>query len=320
MLITRKKTISIATPTCNEAGNVNVVYQAVKDIFDKLPQYRYEHIFADNGSTDGTIGILRQLASEDKNVKVILNTRNFGPERSGHNLVYNCYGDAVIILLANLKEPPDLIPEFIKKWEEGYKIVIGIKEKSDENKLMFLIRKAFYYFIRKFSDEGDLIDNFIGFGLYDKIVIDKFREIKDPYLYFRGFISDTGFERSEFKYHQKKRVWGRSKNKFINLYDTAISGLVQHSRALLRMASLIGFSTGFLCFIISLVYLVYKLLFWSNFTVGIAPLVIGIFFFFSLLLIFIGLLGEYINAILLRVKNYPAVYEQERINFEKNEN
>ena len=314
------KLISIVTPCFNEEQNVEAVYQQVKDVIISLPEYRFEHIFIDNSSSDHSVEILKELASKDPNLKIIVNIRNFGHIRSPFYGILQSKGDAAILIVSDLQDPPSLIKDFIKKWEEGYKIVIGIKEKSEENKLMFLIRKAFYYFIRKFSDEGDLIDNFIGFGLYDKIVIDKFREIKDPYLYFRGFISDTGFERAEFKYHQKKRVWGRSKNKFVNLYDTAISGLVQHSRALLRMASLIGFSTGFLCFIISLVYLVYKLLFWSNFTVGIAPLVIGIFFFFSLLLIFIGLLGEYINAILLRVKNYPAVYEQERINFEKNEN
>lgn len=310
----RKKVISIVTPCYNESENVAEVHSEIKRVFEKLPGYRYELIFIDNFSTDGTIEVLRDLAKADKDVKVIVNIKNFGHIRSPHYAVLQSTGDAVVYYYANLKDPADLIVEFVRKWEEGYKIVIGIKKESQENKLMFLVRKIYYRLIRMIS-ETDHIDSFTGYGLYDRSFIDILRKFNEPYPYFRGMVAEFGYNRVEIPFYQSIRKKGKSKNNFYTLYDNAMLGFVNHSKVPIRLASFIGFSLASLSLLIAVIYLLYKLLFWNQFQVGTAPMVIGLFFFSSVQLFFIGIIGEYIGAIYTQVKNRPLVIEKERINF-----
>jgi polyisoprenyl-phosphate glycosyltransferase len=309
------KLISVVTPCYNEELNVETLYQQVKDIFSKLPGYNYEHIFIDNSSNDKTVDILKKIASIDHNLKIIINARNFGHIRSPFYGILQSNGDAVILIVADLQDPPRLISEFIQKWEEGYKIVIGTKTKSKENRLMFLIRKLFYKMIIRIS-ETEQISNFTGFGLYDRKFIEILRSLDEPYPYFRGLISELGFSRIEIPYTQPNRIKGKTKNNFYTLYDMAMLGFINYSKLPLRLASFIGFGVSILSFIVALIYLVYKLLFWNNFSVGIAPLVTGIFFFGGVQLFFLGIIGEYIGAIFTQVKKRPLVIEKERINFD----
>lgn len=315
MLDLPKKKISIVTPCFNEQENVADVYGQVKDVFAKLPDYDYEHIFIDNASADRTVEILKKIAQEDKRVKIIVNARNFGHIRSPYHALLQTTGDAAMFLVADLQEPPALINDFIKKWEEGYKIIIGVKNKSKENPIMFGIRKLYYSILKKFADV-DQIKNFNGFGLYDKCFVDVLRKLDDPYPYFRGLISEVGFARVEIEYTQSGRKKGKSHNSFYDLYDIAMLGFVNHSKLPLRLASIIGFGLSLASLFVALVYVILKLLFWNAFAWGLAPLVVGIFFLGSVQLFFIGILGEYIGAIYTQVKRRPLVVEQERINFE----
>lgn len=309
------KLVSVVTPCYNEEKNVEAIYGEVKQIFDNLKNYRYEHIFIDNASKDRTVPILREIAKKDKNVKVIVNARNFGHMRSPYHAYLQTRGDAVIAIVADLQEPPAMIKDFIKKWEEGCKIVIGIKKKSRENPIMFLIRKIYYTIIDRIA-ETEHIKNFNGFGLYDKSFIDILRRLNEPYPYFRGLVGEYGFEMTELEYEQPRRQRGKSKNNFYALYDTAMLGFVNHSKVPLRMASFIGFVMGCLSMFVAAGYFIYKIVYWYELTVGIAPLVIGLFFFASVQLFFIGIIGEYIGSIYTQVKGRPLVIEKERINFD----
>ena len=309
------KLISIMTPCYNEESNVEKVYNTVKEVMDKHDGYCYEHIFIDNSSKDKTVEILKEIAKKDKNVKIIVNARNFGHIRSPYYGLLQTNGDAVIPVVADLQDPPSMITDFIKKWEEGYKIVIAVKKKSRESFLMFAIRKFYYNIITNLSDI-ELIKNFTGFGLYDKRVIEILREIDDPYPYFRGLICDIGFERYEIEYTQPRRERGITKNNFYTLYDLAMLGITNHSKIPLRIATMTGFIMSILSFLGGIIYLVYKLIDWQNFQVGIAPAVIGLFIFSSVQLFFTGILGEYIGSIHTQVLKRPLVIEKERINFE----
>jgi len=311
----RKKIISIVTPCYNEEANVSEVYRQVKGVFAELPQYDYEHIFIDNASNDETVNILRAIARDDKRVKIIVNTRNFGHIRSPYHAMLQTVGDAAMFLVADLQEPPSLIKDFIKKWEQGYKIVIGIKKGSNENRIMFGLRKLYYSTIKKFADV-EQIKNFNGFGLCDRIFIETMRKFDEPYPYFRGLISEIGFARAEIEYVQAERKKGKSHNNLYDLYDMAMLGFVSHSKIPLRLASFIGFGMSILSFLVALIYLLRKLFFWQEFQLGLAPLVVGIFFLGSIQLFFIGILGEYIGAIYTQVKHRPLVIEKERINFD----
>ncbi len=310
-----KKVISVLTASYNEEENVENLYQQVKEVFSKIPEYNYEHIFIDNASSDKTVDILKRIASHDKNLKIIVNSHNFGHIRSPYHGILQCNGDAVIMIVADLQDPPTMILDFIKKWEEGYKIVIGKKIKSKENKIMFFIRKLFYNMITKIS-ETEQIKNFTGFGLYDKEFIDILRNLDEPYPYFRGLIAELGYSRIEIPYIQPKREKGKTKNNFYTLYDMAMLGFVNHSKLPLRLASFIGFSISMLSFLVAIGYLIFKLFFWYSFQIGMAPLVIGIFFMGGVQLFFLGIIGEYIGAIFTQVKKRPLVIEKERINFE----
>ncbi|PUA39893.1 glycosyltransferase [Paenibacillus elgii] len=310
------KLISIVTPCYNEEGNVEEVYQQVRRIFDELKIYRYEHIFIDNASKDNTLGILKKIAKEDKNVKVISNARNFGHIRSPYYALLQSSGDAVILFAGDLQDPAYMIKEFLVKWEEGFKVVLGVKTKSEESALMFAIRKAFYNFINRVS-EIELTKNNTGFGLYDRKIIEILREIDDPYPYFRGLISDIGFESYKIEYNQPTRKRGITSNNFYTLYDIAMLGITNHSKVPLRLAAIIGFALSALSLLIALIYLLAKLLFWNSFTMGVAPVIIGLFFFSSVQLFFVGIIGEYIGSIHTQVLKRPLVIEKERINFEE---
>lgn len=308
------KLISIVTPCYNEEGSVRALHEQIKDVFSKLPGYVYEHICIDNASKDNTVKILRELAKEDKKLKVIINSRNFGHIRSPYYGLLQASGDAVILMASDLQDPPSLIPAFIKKWEDGYKIALGVKNTSDESALMFFIRKTYYNLVGYLS-EIPLIKNATGFGLYDRAVIDIIRTIEDPYPYFRGLICDIGFEQAHIIYHQTRRSRGITKNNFYTLYDIAMLGLTNHSKIPLRLATILGFSFSALSMFVSLGYLIAKLAFWSRFVLGTAPVLIGLFMFSSVQLFFIGIVGEYIGAIHTQVLKRPIVIEKERINF-----
>ncbi len=309
------KLISVVSACYNEEKNVRECYAQVKKVFEEIGRYRYEHIFIDNASKDGTVAILREIAAQDKNVKVIINARNFGHIRSPHHAMIQARGDAVISVVSDLQDPPELIKEFIKKWEEGFLVVIAVKADSEESPLFFAIRKAYYELVSRLA-ELDLNKNATGFGLYDRRFIDILAEMDDPYPYFRGLVSEIGFPIYKIPYHQPLRRHGITSNNFYRLYDMAMLGITNHSKVPLRLATMLGFGVSFISLCVALGYLVFKLLYWNSFSLGLAPLEIGLFFFGSVQLFFIGILGEYIGAIHTQVQKRPHVIELERINFE----
>jgi polyisoprenyl-phosphate glycosyltransferase len=307
------KKISIVTPCFNEEDNVLELYNRIKQVMKGLA-YDYEYIFIDNASTDHTVETLRTLAAQDKRVKVIINTRNFGHVRSPYHALLQTSGDAVIGMASDLQDPPEKIPEFIHKWEEGYKVVIGVKTSSQESSLLYLIRSMYYRVLRSLSDVR-LIDNFTGFGLYDRKVVEILREFHDPYPYFRGLIADIGFDIAKIEFDQPRRKRGISKNNFYTLYDLAMLGVVSYTKVPLRLAAMFGFFSGAMSFLVGLVYLIYKLIDWKNFSLGLAPVIIGLFFLGSVQLFFLGIVGEYIGQIYTLSVRRPLVIEKERINF-----
>ena len=312
----RKKTLSIITPCFNEEGNVENLYAAVQAVIKQLPQYDYEHLFIDNASRDKTVSLLKGLAARDSRVRVIVNTRNFGHLRSPHHAILQATGDCVIVMVADLQDPRAMILDFVKKWEEGYKVVLGVKTQTEESATMFFICKAYYTFINRLSDI-ELVKNNTGFGLYDRRVIEVVRRIDDPYPYFRGLISDIGFQSAKIEYKQASRKRGITKNNFYTLYDIAMLGITNHSRIPLRDATLAGFALSGLSALIALAYLVMKLAFGTAST-RVWPILIGVFFFSSVQLFFIGILGEYIGAIYTQVQKRTPVVEKERIGFGSN--
>jgi glycosyltransferase involved in cell wall biosynthesis len=312
-----KKIISIASGCYNEAENIGELYRRCLEVLKQFPEYDYEFVVADNLSTDGTRDVLREIAAKDPKFKVILNANNFGHIRSPFNALLNASGDAVIWMCSDLQEPPEVIAEFIRKWQEGNKVVAGVRSDTKASHLMEFFRKCYYSLLAKSSSECAVIPKFTGFGLYDKCVIEALKKFNDPYPYFRGLVSEIGFKRAEVPFVQEKRKHGKTKNNFFTLYDMAMTGFVNHTKLPLRLAVFSGFFIAFLSLLVALGYFVYKLCNWDNFQVGMAPLVIGLFFFSAVQLIFIGILGEYIGAIYTQVKNKPLVIEEERINFDK---
>jgi glycosyltransferase involved in cell wall biosynthesis len=308
------KTITIITPCYNEEGNVEEVYRRTRAVMAGLGRYRYEHIFIDNNSRDRTVAILRTIASHDRNVKVIVNARNFGHIRSPMHAIYQACGDAVIGIVADLQDPPEMIADLVREWENGYSMVLGIKRSSEENGLMFWARKRYYRLISRLSSV-ETFENFTGFGLYDRRVIDIVKACDDPYPYFRGMIAEIGLPHKCLYYDQPVRRRGITKNNFYTLYDLGMLGIVNHSKVPLRLMVFAGFAGALASFLLGLGYFIYKLLFWSRFSVGVAPLVMGMCFLGSIQLVFMGILGEYVGAILTQVQRHPPVTELERINF-----
>ncbi len=311
-----RKRISVVIPTYNEEDNVLPMTEALTDIFRKeLPGYDYEIIYIDNHSRDRTRQILRGICGRDPHVKAIFNARNFGQLRSPVHGLKQAYGDCVVRLNADFQDPPELIPTLVREWENGSRIVIGIKSKTEEGRLMAWVRRQYYKLLRKITDIGH-IENFTGFGLYDKAFVDVVRSVHDPVPYLRGMIAELGYDYKTVPYERPQRRAGKSKNNFYSLYDVAMVGITSYSKVVLRMATFLGFFIGFISIVVALVYLVMKLVHWDWFTAGVAPLVIGQFFLGGVQLFFIGLLGEYILSINQRVLDRPLVVEEERLNFE----
>lgn len=309
-----KKKISIVTPTYNEEDNIGTLVTLVRDLFKQsLINYDYEHIIIDNCSTDRTSQVLKEICSIDKNVKVILNARNFGHIRSPAYAMKVADGDAVISLVADLQDPPELIPEFINIWEKGeYKMILGVKKSSEESPLFFLVRKMYYSLVTKLADI-ELVKNFTGFGLYDKKVIDVLRSIDDPYPYWRGLICELGFKKFLYPYDQPKRRRGFTKNNFYTLYDIGILGITTHSKIPLRICAMLGFISTVVCLILAVVIVTTQLFSWLS------PLTMGLFFFSSVQLFALGILGEYIGNIQTQILKRPLVIELDRINFESSQ-
>lgn len=308
------RTITILTPCFNERGNLTVLRDRVRAVTSKVDGFTWMHLFIDNASSDGTADELRALAAADPGVKVILNNRNFGHVRSPYHGLLQSPGDAVIVMAADLQDPPELIPEFLRCWREGHEIVLGQKINSAESPVFFALRKAYYRLVKRLADV-DLLENVTGFGLYSRKVIEDLRALHEPYPYVRGLVSELGFKIARVPYEQPRRVRGLSKNNFYTLYDVAMLGITSHSKVPLRLATMLGFAASTISFLVGVGYLVYKLIYWERFAAGTAPVVIGLFFFASVQLFFIGIVGEYLGAIYTKVTNRPLVIERERINF-----
>ncbi len=307
--------ISIVTPTFNEEANVDTLYIRIKTVITALTMYKFELIFIDNHSTDTTVEKLKKLAAIDPMVKIIVNTRNFGHIRSPYYGILQSSGAATIYLASDLQDPPELIPEFIKHWEDGFKLVMAAKPISQGSKVMNRLRKHYYRFLDDISDITLVADS-TGFGIYDAVVLEKLRHIDDPYPFLRGMICELGYEIKVVEFTQPRRLRGLSKNNFFTLYDIAMLGIVSHSKLPIRLATIAGFILGGLSLLTAIVFFIYKLFFWDSFPVGIAPAVIGLFFLFGIQLFFIGIIGEYIGSIHTYVQKRPIVVEKERINFD----
>ena len=281
----------------------------------KHPRYRYEHVFIDNASRDGTRRILREICAADRNVKSIFNARNFGAVRSGIHVLLQTSGVAVMGLACDFQDPPELLHHFIAQWEAGAKIVLGVKTSAAERSLFYAIRGAYYRLLSRIGSAPPVVQS-TGFGMFDRVVIESLRRIKDPYPFFRGLLSEVGYEPALVPYHQPPRRRGITSQNFYSLYDQAFLGITSHSKVPLRLATMAGFVMSVLSVLVGLGYLVAKLIFWDRFSLGIAPILVGFFFLTSVQLFFIGILGEYVGVIWTHVRAVPHVFELERINFE----
>lgn len=309
------KKISIVTNCWNEVDNIPVFYSRCKAELDKHPQYDYEFVVEDNLSTDGTREVLKGIAAKDKKFKVILNANNFGHIRSPFNCLMNSSGDVVFYLCSDLQEPPEMLTPFLDRYEEGFKVVCGVRSGTHANLVMEFLRGCYYSMLQKFAPNQKVIQAFTGFGLYDKCVIEALRRFHEPYPYFRGLISEIGFKRCEVPFVQAAREHGVTKNNFFTLYDMAATGFIHHTQFPLRVAGMLGFVLAFFCLIATVVYFCMKLMMWSTFQLGMAPLIISMFFLMAVQLFFIGIIGEYLGAVWTQVRNKPLVIEEERINF-----
>lgn len=311
-----KKIISVMIPTYNEEENTRSIYEAVRnEIQTNLPEYDYEILFIDNKSQDHTRQIIEQICKEDKRVKAILNTKNFGQFNSPYYGIIHTSGDCTIVLCADFQDPVELIPQFVHEWEKGYKIVIGRKTKSQENSVIYFLRSCYYKLIRKMSNV-EMIEQFTGFGLYDQSFIKVLADLKDPTPFMRGIVAELGPERKEIEYTQPKRRYGKTHNNWYSLFDAAMLSFTSYTKVGMRIAEFLGFAVSALSFIIGLWYLIAKLIWWNSFAAGYAPTMIAVFFMGGIQLLFLGFLGEYIMAVNVRIMNRPLVVEEKRLNFE----
>lgn len=315
----KRKTISVMIPCYNEVENARAIYEAVRDeIKTNLPEYNYEILFIDNKSQDGTRDTIRQICLEDQNVKAILNAKNFGQFNSPYYGIINTTGDCTVTICADFQDPVELIHVFVREWEKGYKIVIGKKTKSQENKLVYFLRGCYYKLIRKMSSV-EMIEQFTGFGLYDKSFVKVLRDLKDPTPFIRGIVAELGPERKEIEYTQPQRRAGKTHNNWYSLFDAAMLSFTSYTKVGMRVAEFAGFGIAMLSFLIGLGYLIAKLLYWDSFVAGYAPMMIALFFIGGVQLAFMGFIGEYIMAMNARIMNRPLVIEEERLNFELEE-
>lgn len=311
-----RKTITIMTPCYNEELNIRACYETVKEVFDsELPQYELEHLFIDNCSEDRTVDILREIARADRRVKVIVNARNFGPHQSPYYAILQSSGDAVIPVTADLQTPPRLIPAFVREWERGYRIVLGVRTRMHEGFLLRALRNAYYNVITRVSHVRQ-VKQFIGYGLFDKCIVDILRGLDDAMPYFRGIISEIGFDCAYIEYEQPPRANGKSRHSLFDLIDMAALGIFSYSKVPLRLMAVAGVIISAGSLLVAFIYLIRKLLFWEEFSLGLAPILLAVLFFGAVQMLCFGILGEYIGLILAQVKRRPMVIERERINFD----
>lgn len=311
------KTITVVVPTYNEQDNIQAVYDRVRAVFEKyLPNYGMQLLFIDNDSQDRTRAQIRELAARDERVQAIFNATNFGFSKSCFYGLSQAEGDCAVLMFADMQDPPEVIPEMVGKWEEGYKIVLGIKSKSRENKLMYLIRGIYYGILKKIS-ETEHISQYDGFGLYDTVFVEQLRKLKDPMPYLRGIVSEIGYRHAEVEYTQELRKAGKSTFSLMKYYDVAMLGITSSSKIVMRMAAFLGMGLGVICMIVALITLILKLCNWAYFNAGTAAIIVGIFFIGAIQLFFLGFLGEYILNINVRTMNHPIVVEEERINLQR---
>lgn len=309
------KKISILIPCYNEEENVVGISEAVIKELEKMQNYDYEIVFIDNCSTDRTRELITELCSENNKIKAIFNYKNFGQFNSPYYGLQQTTGDCTILLCADFQDPVDMIPKFVNEWENGYKIVIGIKNKSQENKIMYFLRSCYYKVIKKMA-ETEQIEHFTGFGLYDKDFIEVLKELDEPTPFLRGIVAELGFKRKEIPYEQAKRKAGKTHNNFYSLYDAAMLSFTSYTKGGLRIATFVGILTAIISFLIGIIYLVLKLIYWDRFVAGTIPILIGMCFLGSVQLFFIGFLGEYILAMNSRLRKRPLVIEEKRINMD----
>ena len=313
------KKISIMVPCYNEEENVIPISEALVDMFAKdLPQYDYEILFIDNDSTDSTRVKLRAICEKNHKIKAIFNAKNFGQFNSPYYGILQTTGDCTIPVCADFQDPIELIPKLVAKWEEGFKIVCAVKTKSKENPIMYFLRSCYYKLIKKMSSV-EQIEQFTGFGLYDKSFVQVLRDLKDPIPFIRGIVGELGFKRTEIEYTQPQRRAGKTHNNFYTLYDAAMLSFTSYTKIGLRLATFVGAFSGFASVIIAIVYFIMKLMYWDRFRAGMVPLILLVCFIGSLQLLFIGLMGEYILSMNKRLMNRPLVVEEERINFDEKE-
>ena len=311
---TRKKLVSIMVPCFNEEENVVAIAGAIVDQMNQLPQYDYEILFIDNCSTDGTRALIRSVCAQNPKIRAIFNVKNFGQFNSPYYGICQTSGDCTISICADFQDPVEMIPVFLKYWEEGYQIVCGVKTSSKENRMMYWLRGVYYKLIRKYS-EVEQIEQFTGFGLYDRSFVNVMRELNDPTPFLRGIVAELGFKRVTLEYTQAKRKAGKTHNNFFTLFDAAMLSFTSYTKVGLHLVTLAGLLLSAMSLLVALVYLVYKLLYWDRFSAGSAPLIIGLFFLNAVELLFIGFVGEYVMSINTRMMNRPLVIEEERINF-----
>lgn len=311
------KKVSILIPCYNEQENVRPMSEAIVDLFEnQLAQYDYELLFIDNDSSDQTRPILREICKNNEHIKAIFNAKNFGQFNSPYYGMLQTTGDCTISMVCDFQDPVELIPQYLEAWEQGYKIVIGIKTSSKENPIMYHLRSLYYKMIKRFSDV-EQIEHFTGSGLYDKDFIQVLRDLKDPTPFLRGIVAELGYKRKEIPYEQPERRAGKTHNNFMRLYDAAMLSFTSYTKIGLRMATFLGMGCGAISAVIGLIYLIMKLVLWDTFAAGMAPVLIGMFFLGSVQLFFLGFIGEYVLSINQRVMNRPLVIEEERINFKK---
>lgn len=311
------KTITIVVPTYNEEANIQSIYDRVQEVFAaSLSDYGMQLLFIDNDSQDGTRALIRGLAEKDERVQAIFNATNFGFSKSCFHGLSQAEGDCAVLMFADMQDPPEVIPEMVRKWEEGYKIVLGIKSKSRENKLMYLIRSVYYGILEKIS-ETEHIRQYDGFGLYDAAFVKQLRKLRDPMPYLRGLVAEIGYRHAEVEYTQELRKAGKSTFSLMKYYDVAMLGITSSSKIVMRMAAFLGMGLGVVCMIVAIITFILKLCNWQYFNAGTAAIIVGIFFIGAVQLFFLGFLGEYILNINVRTMNHPIVLEEERINLKR---
>ncbi len=310
------KKISVLVPCYNEEENVEPISKAIIEQLESLQSYDWELLFIDNCSTDKTQEILEKLCAENEKIKAIFNAKNFGQFNSPYYGLLQTTGDCTIAICADFQDPVEMIPQFVKEWKNGYKIVCGIKKTSRENKIMYFLRSCYYKIIKKMSDV-EQIEHFTGFGLYDKAFIEVLRNLNDPTPFLRGIVAELGFDRKDIPYEQAQRKAGKTSNNWYTLYDAAMLSFTSYTKVGLRLATIIGFVFSFLSLLTAFGYLILKLLNWEDFSAGTVPILIGVFLFGSIQLFFIGFIGEYIMNMNTRIMNRPLVVERKRLNFEE---